>query len=281
MDNIKNLKFKIVNLKFAELPAAKIFIFHFVIFYLFIAGCRNIQKQACPAIAGLAEGKQILADYAASIKPVKATGECSINYVNENGEKFGQSFPVRMWYLNPEKFCFYGDVAFDPQGIGFAADEGRYWAYIKPMGVNVSGYVNAAEDNFFSNPSLLVDFVRCPEEDCDKPSLAKNIIICREQKSARQKKIFINSCDRVAEKIEYFTKASRPVLVIKAEKYEKVEGGQFLFPHKLRYEYFDRKNGRNEMQLKFDSVKLWQPKEQQVKALFRQPAEKLKTKSEK
>jgi len=210
-----------------------------------------------------------LSDYAAKVKPLRATGNCTLNYINEKGEKFIQSFPIRIWYIDSGKFCIYGDVLFNPRGICFAVSDEKYWVYAKPMGIYVKGTVNSAVDDYFSNPSLLVDFLRAEDSECEKIAFSKNGIACQ----GRQKQIFIDTCSGTVNKIIYIGQNSKPLLVIDAEKYEKVSDSDFLFPCSLGYEYYDKKNGKNRMEIKLDSVKLWQPEERQIAALFTLPVE--------
>ena len=239
-----------------------------VFYILFVSGCVQ-QKRTCPALANAIEGQKILADYSVGVRPIRATGNCSLNYINEKGEKFTQTFPIRIWYIDSGKFCIYGDVLFNPKGVCFAVSDGIYWVYARPMGIYVKGAVNTAGDDYFSNPALLVDFLCAEESECERIAFSKNGIVCRDG----QKKIFIDTCSRTANKIIYVGQNSKPVFVINAEKYEKVKDSNFLFPYNLSYEYYDKKSGKNQMEIKLDSVKLWQPEEQQTKALFTPPME--------
>jgi len=270
MDKNVNQKLNIKNQK-CRIPfhgmTSLYFIFN-ILYLIFVTGCVQ-QKRSCPAFADASEAQKILADYAASVKSFRATGNCSLNYFNEKGEKFSQAFPIRLWYIDSTKFCIYGDVVFNPKGVCFAVSDGIYWVYAKPMGVYETGAVNGGSGNIFSNPALLVDFLRAEDSECEKIALAKNGIVCR----GGQKKIFVDMCVGAANKIVYVGQNSKPVLVIDAEKYEKVKDGNFLFPCNLSYEYYDKKNCKNRMEIKLDSVKLWQPEQQQIKALFTPPTE--------
>jgi hypothetical protein len=236
----------------------------------FIGGC-GPQKKTCPALATGLEGRQILADYSARVKPIKATGNCTLNYVNEKGKKISQAFPIRIWFISNEKFCIYGDILFNPRGICFAVSDGSYWAYVRPMGFFVSGNVDRAGGDFFTNPSLLVDFLNPPMQDCEKMAFTRNGIVCKDKEKHTQKKIYLDTCTQTADRIIYSGQNSKSTLAIKAEKYEKVKDADFLFPNKLSYEYLDKKNGKNFLELKLDSVKLWQPEQPQIKALFTMP----------
>jgi hypothetical protein len=251
----------------------------------FISGCVP-QKRSCQPILNAVQGQQTLSNYYANVKPFRATGVCTVNLLGENGKRLKQSFPVRIWYLNSDKFCMYGDVIFNPQAICFAVSDGIYWIYAKPINLYINGvidYSNTSYNEIFANPGLLVDFLRPLGADsfAGETAFANNILIS--SKDEKSKKIYIDKCEKAVRKIEYFNcdlldKNSKcgnkkAVLVINAGKYEQLKDGPFSFPHKLKYEYYDRKNGKSQMEIKLDSVKLWQPEEQQIKALFTPPME--------
>ncbi len=143
-----------------------------------------------------------------NIEPVKATGTCKFHYTDEKGKKGTESFPIRLWYLKNDKFCFYGDVAFDPKGVGFAIDEGSYWLYAKPLKIFERGYLGD----------------------------------------------------------EIYTK-----FYVEAEDFRKVDKSSFTFPQKLIYNVSESSNGKNFLEIKLNSVKLWNPIPQQVTALFTPP----------
>jgi hypothetical protein len=270
MDNNVNQKSKIKNQNCGvrQSRTTSFCVLYSIFCVLFIAGCAQ-QKRSCPALADAQEAQKILTDYSAKVKPLRATGNCRLDYFNEKGEKNSQEFPIRFWYIDSGKLCIYGDVMFNPRGVCFAVSDGFYWVYARPMNFYEAGQVNSASGNILSNPALLVDFLRAEKSECEKIAFSKNGIVCQDG----QKKIYIDTCIGAANKIIYVGQNAKPLLVIDTAKYEKVKDGDFLFPCNLSYEYYDKKNCKNLMEIKLDSVKLWQPEQQQIKALFTPPVE--------
>ena len=70
-------------------------IFYLLSFIFLFVGC-VAQKRNCPPLATADEAAAVLKEYSTGLKPLKATGNCTLNYTNEKGEKFAQSFPVRI-----------------------------------------------------------------------------------------------------------------------------------------------------------------------------------------
>jgi len=253
--------------------------------FVFIFGGCAAQKRSCPPFATAQEASAVLQAYSKGLKPLKATGSCSLNYTDEKGKKFAQSFPVRIWFESSRKFCLYGDVMFDPKGVCFVVTKDKYWTYAKPFGMYVTGRIGTETEDYFANPAVLVDFLEPVDADCDdlymadssfakatedKADKAFNILMCRKQ-GCRTKKIFIDQCEHFVKKVEYLNCSGNPVLVVESDGYRNVKEASFSFPHKLNYKYYDKQKVSNKMQIKLDSVKLWQASPQQVKALFTPP----------
>jgi hypothetical protein len=225
----------------------------------------------------MAEAAAVLKEYSAALKPFKATGNCLLSYTNEKKEVFSLSFPVRVWFDNPAKFCIYGDVMFDSKGVCFAVDGDKYWTYAKPYGVYITGKNETdnfkIEDNFFSS-RVLLDFIEpfgwgCGEIVMENSKDNRNVMTCSGEDGCKWKKISIDRCDRLIRKIEYLNCTKEPVLVVELDEYKNISGGKdILFPYKLIYKHIEK---RNSMQIKLDSVKLWEASDQQLKALFAGP----------
>lgn len=248
----------------------------FLFFILFTGGCA-VQKPSCPPFATAAEATAALKGYSSSLKPLRATGVCNMNYMDEDGKKVSQSFPVRIWFVNTGKFCLYGDVAFDPKGMSFALDGNNYWVYAKLFGAYVTGRLNEESSNYFSSPAVFLDFLEPAGADCDNLYMSEsekgdNVLVCRDGKNCRTKKIFIDRCGHFAKKIEYLNCSGSPVVAVELDEYKETNGkGSLVFPRKLTYKYFRGQENVDRRQIKLDSVKLWQPNPAQIKALFTPP----------
>ena len=254
----------------------KSFFLFFIVSLVFLAGCAE-QKQSCPPIATMAEATAVLQEYSAGLKPLKATGSCSMNYTDEEGKKISQSFPIRIWFENTRKFCLYGDVMFDPKGMSFALDGDEYWVYAKPFGVYTTSRIGEGNENYFASPAVFLDFLEPASADCNSLYMTQadkeyNILVCRDNQRCITKKIFIDRCKRLVKKMEYLNCSGNPVVAIELDEYKNITGREnFVFPRKLTYKYFRGQNCIDQRRIKLDSVKLWQPQPGQVKALFTPP----------
>jgi hypothetical protein len=268
----KNQKSKIKNQNCGIRQWRMIFLF----FIFLIGGCGG-QKRNCPPLKTTKEVSAVLKGYSAGIKPLKASGNCKISYTNEKGETFAQGFPVRIWYLNNQKYCLYGDVMFDAKGMSFAVTGGEYWIYAKQFGVYTTGKIDETGDDYLYGPAVFLDFLQPFSVRCKKVYTAEaedefDILMCRDDKICGTKKIYMDRCNRKVRKIEYLNCPGNLILAVEADEYKKVTGVKGLsFPRKLSYKYFKGGQCTDQRQIKLDSVKLWEAEPNQVKALFTPP----------
>ncbi|MDD5011294.1 MAG: hypothetical protein PHQ00_04150 [Phycisphaerae bacterium] len=285
----ENLKFKIENLKFAG--SLSVFtkassdrsarfskwvsIFGFLV--LFISGCAEQQKRSCPPMRTKEEISQVLKGYLTGPQPLRASGNCKISYTNDKGETFAQGFPVRIWYLNNNKYCLYGDVMFDAKGMSFAVNDGRFWVYAKQFGVYTTGEIDAAGDDYLYGPAVFLDFLQPFSAGCRKVYMAEaeeefDVLMCRDDEICGTKKILMDRCNRKVRKIEYLNCSGNLVLEVEADEYKNVKGVKgLLFPRKLSYKYFKGGQCTDQREIKLDSVQLWNAEAKQVNALFTPP----------
>lgn len=252
----------------------RFFFLFFILSLLILTGCAA-QKRSCPPLATAAEASAVLREYSSGLKPLRATGSCVLNYTDEKGQTFAQSFPVRVWFESSRKFCLYGDVLFDAKAVCFVVNGDEFWTYARPFGIYVTGKTDAESEDYFSNPAILLDFLEPVDSACLDIALANSkdnsILICKDNRGCVSRKIFIDRCDHFARRIEYFNCSGNPAIVVELDKYKNAAGENFSFPRKLVYRRFEGQKCSDSMQIKIDSVKLWQTNPEQLKALFSPP----------
>ena len=285
---IEDLRFKIhktacddffLNSSFFNLHSSIICLFALsaVIFFTGCVSQQKADKRICPPIASIEQASTNMDEYYADIRPIKAVGSCTLKYRDKKNKQTVMSFPVRMWFENREKFCVYGDVLFDPKGVGFAVDGEDFWAYAKPMGVYIAGKKDEPVDKkiggAFFYPTVIFDFLN-PLDNAGVNALligSSNTIKCPDGENGRGKKIYLDRCDKFVRKVEYLDHTGRASVAAELDDYKKIADGNFYFPHKLTYKHCKGRKCSDSMDIKFDSVKLWQPNDKQVEALFSKP----------
>jgi hypothetical protein len=258
------------------------FIFY-ILFFIFFAGCavqQKVKQEKCPPIVSAEQASASLGQYFGSLRPFKANGSCVLNFKDKKKQWISQSFPVRLWFESREKFCVYGDVSFDPKGLCFAVDGEDFWIYAKPMGVYIAGKkdetVEDKNGSAFFSPVTIIDFLNPLETNCADAVVSGydnkcSWLLCRDGQGCVRKKVYLDRCDKLARKIEYFDCGRTESVVVELDKYKKIAEGNFLFPHKLVYRHMHGKDCTDSMEIKLKSVKSWRSQPQQIRALFSRP----------
>ncbi|MBN1786880.1 MAG: hypothetical protein JW806_00630 [Sedimentisphaerales bacterium] len=236
-----------------------------------------MQKRICPPVSTTSAASAALREYAGSLRPVRATGNCKITYQDQQDKDVTQSFGVRLWFESSDRYCLYGDVMFDPKGMSFAVNNGKYWVYAKMFNVYLKGDIDKNSRNYISNPAVFLDFLNPLDSGCNSVDMAASagihdILICRGISSCGQKRIFMDRCDHFVRKIEYYSCSDSPVLTVELDDYKKLaEAENLVFPRKLTYSYYQGQICVDRREIKLNSVKLWRPGEKQIEALFTPP----------
>ncbi|MFA6187067.1 MAG: hypothetical protein WC770_07655 [Phycisphaerae bacterium] len=218
-----------------------------------------------------------MSNYYAGIRPIKAVGSCVLKYRGQGNKPAVMSFPVRLWFENSEKFCVYGDVLFDPKGVGFAVNGEDFWAYARPMGFYVEGNKDKPVDEkiggAFFYPTVIFNFLNPLDAASVNVLLisSSNVIRCTDSENGKVKKIYLGQCDKFVRKVEYLDRIGRASVAAELDDYKKVADGDFYFPHRLTYKHCKGRKVIDSMAIKLDSVKLWQPNDKQIEALFSKP----------
>ncbi|MCJ7729129.1 MAG: hypothetical protein MUO27_04525, partial [Sedimentisphaerales bacterium] len=101
---------------------------------LFVAGCQPPQQKkasVCPGKSAAADALSALSSQARKAVPLKATGQCLLEYYVE-GKKHRENFPIKLWVNPPVEVYLQGEVAFDPRGLVLGSNESEFWLAVKP-----------------------------------------------------------------------------------------------------------------------------------------------------
>jgi len=209
---------------------------------LLLTGCAGPLKKpsiSCPgkktadeAIAALNANRQ-------KYVPVRATGQCLLRY-QQDGSEHKENFPVKIWTSPPEEIYLQGDVAFDATGLVLGTNKDEFWFWLKPK--EISSY-------WWGKWSQAGDFQKLPlsPEVCLEAFGAVNmatgdwslthgqfdILWLHNEQGELVKRVYIETCDYLVAKIEYFDSSGQIAVSVGFSDYKKVADA-FLFPHRLK-----------------------------------------------
>lgn len=211
--------------------------FLFTISVLILTGCaRQIRepKRICPGKKSATEALSLLKLRSKNTVPLKANGQCRLQYYDAEGKRHNENFPVKVWVNPPTEIYLQGSIALNAKGIVLGSNEDEFWLAIKPK---TSTYVwgqwsdEAYPEGLMINPKLVLEAVGITEVGSGKNwSLSKKDvfdILTKRNGHTESKKIYIEACDYLVKRIEHLD-ADRPLVVIELGQYKQVSEGFFV-----------------------------------------------------
>ncbi len=194
----------------------------------------------CPGKESVAEAISVLMSRAQNMVPLKANGQCLLEYYVE-GKKHKENFPVKLWVNPPAEVYLQGDIAFNPRGLVLGSNEREFWLSIKPQ--EISSYwwglwsEGGYNEKLVISPKIMLEALGIAAVDSDEPgeknwSLSKengfDVLTNRSDGDRSIKKLYISNCDYLVRRIEYFYTNGEMMVTAELEKYKEVLKGIFV-----------------------------------------------------
>ena len=199
-------------------------------------------KKICPGKQSVAEALQSLSSRVEQIKSFKANGQCFARFYDDNGKRKKEEFTIKLW-LNPQsEIRLFGDIAFNARGLDIGSNKDEFWIGAKPKEIGNSFYWGKWDQQendakVLINPKVLLEAVGLSGIDCSKTwSLSREggfDILTKRTGSVESRKVYIDTCDYLVRRIEYFNKGGQKVLAAELDRYKEVVEG-FSFPRFIR-----------------------------------------------
>ncbi len=213
-------------------------------FVLVLAGCgpKVVEPvRVCPGAFSVEDSLVRLRVRSEAGVLFKASGNCRFIY-QADGKLHKESFWIRLWVNPPYEFYAQGDIGFNPKGIRLGSNRDEFWLVIKP---EISSFwwgkwsENKDVDRLVVSPKLIIEALGLvgPDERTggDKWSLKKHgrydVLTLSDDQGMTVKKVYVETCDYLVHKIEYFSDGKRTVLM-ELDKYIEVTEG-FSVPGKI------------------------------------------------
>jgi hypothetical protein len=253
----------------------------FVAAILIFAGCApQIQKpvRVCPGKESIAESLSLLRLRLENTVPLKANGQCLLQYYAEGKKPEKENFPVKLWVNPPVELYMQGDVAFDPKGIVLGSNEDEFWLAIKLKEISCYWWGRWSERSYpeklMISPRLVLEALGVmaagDEENWSLSNEGAFDILTKQEGSIKTKKIYINTCDYLVRRIEYFDNEGRAAIIMELDKYKKVSG-DFFVPGTIKIINCTDGSEENSAQITLSSVKSTNFTDNQRRRLFVRP----------
>jgi len=274
----------------------------FVAAILIFSGCAaQIQKpvRVCPGKESIAESLSSLRLQLENAVPLKANGQCLLQYYAEDRKPKKENFPVKLWVKPPVEIYMQGDVAFDPKGIVLGSNEDEFWLAIKLKEISCYWWGRWSKENrpekLMISPRLVLEALGIAAVgDIESWSLSKEgafDVLTKQEGGAKTRKIYINNgstgspsdsasslqaraksrdCDYLVRRVEYFDDDGRATVVTELDKYKELIKG-FFVPTFIKIINRTDSNKKDSVQITLSSVKPANFTDKQRKRLFIRP----------
>jgi len=191
---------------------------------------------ACPGAESVRDSLSLLRLRSQNAVPLKANGQCRLQYYDAAGRKHNENFSVKLWMNPPTGIYLQGDIAFDAKGIVLGSNEDEFWLAMKPKAINSYWWGRWSEEGriekLMISPKLLLEAfgitaVGSEKKDREGWSLSTEWafdVLTRREEGTETQKIYIEACNYLVRRIEYFD-AGRTVAVAELGKYKEIVAG--------------------------------------------------------
>ena len=254
---------------------------------LLLAGCEaRIHKptQICPGKNSVAEALAALRSQSKYEVPLRANGQCRIEYYVEGKKKpQRENFEVKLWANPPDEIYMQGDKALVPKAIVLGSNEREFWLSVRPKEISSYWWGFWSEqdlsEGFVINPRTLLESLGIGDvktrQDWSLSNEGPYDVITKKQQDVVTKKIYVYSCDYRVRRIEFFNKDGVSVADAELDRYEEVSDS-FFVPSLIKVTSYspETREPSFSITLNLKSIKLATIIEPQRKVLFKPPSKR-------
>jgi hypothetical protein len=237
----------------------------------------------CPGKIDKGESLKAIKTHSENIMPLKASGECKLQYHTEDGQKHYEQFPIKVRIVPPNQIYVQGGPVFVPKAIVLGANEREFWGWLKPeeMSAYWWGRLSETEDCLNAlalNPCNVLEALGViAVEDAEGWTLwnkdAFDILERQAPNGSRTKRVFINCCDYLIRRIQYFDGSGQIVLITMLDKYKPIISG-FSMPRDIKIIRFGEGDKHDFIDIRLNSIRPADFSREQLNFMFSRPEPK-------
>lgn len=250
-----------------------------LVWILIFAGCAAQTQRSTRPCAGkktAAEAIETLNSRRRQTEPIRAAGLCLLKYRLE-GKQHKENFPVKLWVNPPNDIFLQGDVAFDAAGLVLGSNADEFWFWLKPKEISTYWWGKWSQagqwQSFAISPAVLLEAlgsVGVPADDWSLTHGRLDVLWLHSEQGTLLKRIFIEPCDYVVTKIEYFDSTGKIAATAEFSAHRMLAEG-FFVPTRIKIIDSAEGKNKNSAEISLASVSITQLNEQQRQRLFVRP----------
>lgn len=251
---------------------------------LILVGCApEVRKplEICPGKDSVAEAVSALESHWQNMVPLKANGQCLLEYYVEGKQKpQKEKFSVKLWVNPPVEMYLQGDVTLVPKAIVLGSNQDEFWLSVRAKEISTYWWGEWSQQDssltLMINPKTLLEALGIAAVDAQPNWSLSNEgafdVLTKRERGVVVKKIYVYSCDYLVRKIEYFDVYGQVAVVAELDKYKQVLEG-FFVPASIKIIERADDNPKESLSITLDlkSIKSTKITAKQQNVLFNRP----------
>lgn len=255
--------------------------------YLLFSGCAPVEKSddVCPPEFNVIEAASVLSQRWTRVQSFYANGRCLLTGRDADGKPLKENPAIKIWVQPPDKVCLHGDIFFNAKGLVLGANEEEFWFVSSPKEIRTYMWGKQSTVEHCSaglplpmSPRDILDslgMIRFNPDSAEQNwslTVAEDFDILTNRDSSRNllKKVYVNRCDYLVRKIEYFSTTGDLVVVTELDKYRTVTDG-FEIPSVIKIRRLSENGEGDAVKITLKSMKPKEFTEKQKRFLFSKP----------
>lgn len=230
---------------------------------LILAGCApEIQKRLdiCPGKESAAEALAALRAHSQNMTPLKAGGQCRLQYYLEGKKKpQSENLSINLWVNPPLEIYLQGNKPLLSKAVVLGSNEREFWLSISPKEISTHWWgqwsQQGSSEGPLINPKTLLEALGIGEIDESQDWSLSNKgafdVLTKRERGVVTKKVYIYACDDQVRRIEFFDSSGQAVARAELDKYQEVSPG-FFIPASIKLTTQGRRSGQDALSISLD-----------------------------
>ncbi|MFH1615433.1 MAG: hypothetical protein ABIG61_10185 [Planctomycetota bacterium] len=219
-------------------------------FFAFSGGCSRLSSKEitpCPPKQTVEQVFSQAQAHSRGFLPLRASGRCRLHFHDEKGKEYKEDLSIKLLVYPPRRIYLQGD-ALIPKALILGANDEDFWVWAKPK--EIDSYWWGKMDSpclaqMLLNPNTFLESLgiltfQSAGAQSKKWTLAGqgrfDILQEYSDDGTLQKKVYLDRCDYLVRKIEYFTSGVKPAIVAELDNYTQVRK-EFFVPANITIQW--------------------------------------------
>ena len=226
--------------------------------------------------SSIAEAGAALDEYRLQMIPISASGELVYEEFSGGRRKESLKFTPAVLRFVPDRRMYFRANNLFGEAVRLGSNDDEFWLRMKPKEVNRywSGswdQLGNCREQLLLSPKVMLEALGVVSVDSgwvivNQPGI--DVLVKYDSAGLPLKKIYVRTSDYLIDKIEYYGAGFSVAVEVKLSGYKKLEG-RVSVPGNIMITSFDEDAVQSTMEVRFKSIKRFEPTDKQLGLLFK------------